>query len=638
MARFSVEAVFKAIDKITAPVSKMANKIQIFTGGVERGMRKVNRRVDSFLGGMRRAGTVAVIGLALVAGAMGDVIRTGARFEQQIVIAAQKMGDGIEKGSKKFRELEAAARKAGRTTEFTATQSAEALKFLAQAGFDADQAIAALPRVIDFATASETDLATATRIATKSMGAFQILQGSAIEKMQNMARVTDIMVKTSNSANTTLEEMFDAIRNGAAVARKANASIEDTALIIAALADVGIDAAAAGVGIRQIMLAIGAPTSDAARVMGRLGVQTRETIDGVVHMRKPIAVLKDFSKAMKKIDPGNRLPILEAVFGRRAAAKAIGLIDQADSAIDELAARLKNYQGTTERVAARNRDTVIGSFKELVSAIESVKLSIFEADRGPIKDILVSMTKWVRANEELIASNIGGFFKTIRDNWPFIVKVSKAFAVLVVVVGSLIIALKTVIAVMTVVNLVMAANPVGLIATAISLLIVLLFAAAIAVIFFSKELTAWWDNLGIGWKIIIGLIGGPLFLLTIAAAKLKESWSDIKWFFGTVFDVVIVKAEKLLELLNSIASMNPAAILGNLSAVLSSEDENEPEKIEFGRDPRIQTVGPAARAAMVKSTTERQISELTIRDETGRAELTKGVLGSALTLMSSGAF
>ena len=112
------------------------------------------------------------VALGLAGGAaFTKIAATGASFEQTITNASAKFGE-FNKESQTFISLQSKAKEVGASTEFAATQAAEGLQFLGEAGFTAEQAIATLPAVTDLATNGQMDFAGATMIATKSLGAF----------------------------------------------------------------------------------------------------------------------------------------------------------------------------------------------------------------------------------------------------------------------------------------------------------------------------------------------------------------------------------------------------------------------------------------------------------------------------------
>ena len=153
MKRFSVEAIFKAIDRVTQPVRKMESAVGRFTDSTRRGLKSFDGKLTRINQGFKKLATSALVAGAVIGSLGADTIKTGAQFEQSIVNAAAKYGDLAKKGSETYLALEDAARLAGRTTEFTASQSADAINELAKAGFNAQQTISALPKVIDLATA-----------------------------------------------------------------------------------------------------------------------------------------------------------------------------------------------------------------------------------------------------------------------------------------------------------------------------------------------------------------------------------------------------------------------------------------------------------------------------------------------------
>ena len=170
-SRFSISAIFKGIDKISQPVNRMANRVKKFTQTADRQIKKLG---NSFQGlgeiAKKATKTVAVVGIAGMTFGLAEASKAAVGFEQTMVNAAAKFGPEIQKGTKDFQLLSEAARKTGKETEFTAVQSAQALNFLAMAGFNAKQSIAALPGVVDLATAAQVDLAMATDIATDTLG------------------------------------------------------------------------------------------------------------------------------------------------------------------------------------------------------------------------------------------------------------------------------------------------------------------------------------------------------------------------------------------------------------------------------------------------------------------------------------
>lgn len=591
--RFSVEAVFKAVDRITAPINRMQNRLGKFTRAASRDLYRINRQVDRMVGGLKKVAIAGTAAMALTGAAMADVIGTGADFEQTMVSAAVKFPGEIRKGSEAFKQLEDTARRVGGTTEFTATQAANGLNYLAMAGFNAEQSIAALPGLVNLATAGQVDLATASDIATDSLGAFNLMTKDAAQLQTNLARVSDVLALTSVRANTDIETMFEAIKDGAPVATAAGASVETIATMIGTMANAGIKGTRAGTALKNIFLSLSAPGSAAAKVMQRLHVKTTDASNGV---RDAIAVFQDFTRATAELPEAQKMQAFDAIFGKIPIAAAINLTNAADSMVD-FRKELEAGTGTTEKMASVMRDTLQGRLKSLSSAIESVKLRLFGMTSGPLSDVVDRMVAWTRANEDFIATKIGDVILSIVNNFDEIVATLKKIGVGLAIFMGLSAILKTFIAVMTAVNLVMALNPVGLIVLGV----VALIAAFTALVVWVDDVAGSFDKL----PGIIRVILAPLELLIKAIKFVKDNWGAVS---------------------------GAASALGSFLGFGGGSDTQQATAAP-------QMVSPQERTARsVEESRTTSTSEVTIKDQTGRAEVTQGRLGPGLQLTHTGAF
>ncbi|MEE8574112.1 MAG: phage tail tape measure protein, partial [Thermodesulfobacteriota bacterium] len=340
--RFSVEAVFKAVDKVTAPITRMQNSVGKLTRSMRNNFDKLNRSVDKFGGGIKRGAIAATAALALTSGAMANVISTGAEFEQTLVSAAAKFPGEVRKGTEAFKELEDAARKTGATTEFTATQSAQALNFLAMAGFNAEQSVSALPGVVDLATASSTDLATATDIATDALGAFGLMTKDTAQLQTNLSRVGDVLLKTSVTANASVVQLFDSMKKAAPIATAAGVSMETVAALMGVMANAGIKAEKSGTAVANMFLNLTAPTSRAQKILRKLGLQLKNT-DG--SLRDVPALIDDLNKSMTSFADPQKLAILEQLFGREGLAGVATVVAGGGKALREYRKELEGATG-----------------------------------------------------------------------------------------------------------------------------------------------------------------------------------------------------------------------------------------------------------------------------------------------------
>lgn len=400
-ARFTVEAVFKAIDKITAPVTRMGNRVgktlRGINAGVKRvtaGFRKLGKSVGPALGVAGVAGALLAVKMA-----MADVVTVGAEFEQSLVSAGVRFEEPILRGTAAFEKLENAAREAGRTTEFTSNQSALALKFMAKAGFDAQFAIGSLPALVDLATASEQDLARAADIVSDSMAAFNLVTNDAEQNMKNLTRVSDQMVKATNSANLTMEDMFETIKLGSPLATGAGIAMDELIAITARLAQVAIKGSRGGTVLNAMFTKLVDP-----RIQKKLQRLKVEVLDSANNIRPFADILDNMAESLEGVTAAQKAGAIAEIFGVRGTRGILPFLTQGSEELRKLQKQLVNVQGETKMMAAIMRDTTQGAMKEFTSAAESVELTLFKT-AGATESLFESLTGFTRGVDAFITLN-----------------------------------------------------------------------------------------------------------------------------------------------------------------------------------------------------------------------------------------
>lgn len=479
--RFEISTIFKGIDRMSAPLTRMQRKVNEFTRNAQVKFNKLNSITGGF-GKSLALGAVAAVG-GFTAG-ITKATMAGVDFEQTLVNAAAKFPGGIKKGSAEFKILQGAAMKAGAETEFTATQAAEALNYLAMAGFDAKSSVAALPGVINVATAAQTDLGTATDIVTDALGAFNLNSKDPLVLAKNLQKVSDVMVKTTVTSNTNMEQLFETLRKGAPVATQAGASIEEVNAAAGVMANAGIKGELAGTAIANMFLNLSAPVGQGAKVIKALNLRFKDSKGAL----KPLNQLIDeFNKKTAKLTKTQKTAAIQAVFGREGLAGINALLVAGGPAFQQYVEDLQKSTNATNDMANTMRDTTRGSLNNLTSAIESVSIKLFSMTGGPIKQVIDGMTDWVRANGEFIAQDIGRFVLKVADNFEQIWFWIKA-------IGTVVGVLWAVGKALAFINLVMMANPFVLVGVAIALLILALVLYRKQIAQFAKDVDEWFSG------------------------------------------------------------------------------------------------------------------------------------------------
>jgi len=468
--RFSVEAIFKAVDRVSAPVSRMQKNVHGVTNKLDRGFKRANAGLNTLGRKVRGVAIAGAVGVGIMGAAAADVVNTGAQFEQTLVNAAAKFGPAVTRTTDEFKALEAQARETGATTEFTATQAAEGLNFLAMAGFNAQQSIAALPGLVDLATAAQVDLGRASDIATDTLGAFGLTSENAAEQAANLARVNDVLAATTTSANVDMEQLFETIKLAGPVAKNAGASIESFSAMAGLMGNAGIKASVAATTLKNAYLNLADPTDKQLTRLKDLGVKLE---DNNGDMRSMADIVGDVAAGLEGMGTKQRTAALATLFGKRAVAGMTKLVDLGSDRIKEYTAGLSDVDGRAKQMADTMRRTMQGRFKTLNSVVESVKLSLFKTG-GALEGFIEKLTngvrtidKWVQANQALITQKVDAFFKTVTKGIRWIVDNRKNIMRVTAVIAGLVLGFKVLAGVVAVVNTLMAANPAVLITLAV---------------------------------------------------------------------------------------------------------------------------------------------------------------------------
>lgn len=561
--RFSVEAVFKATDRITAPITRMQNRVGKFTRSMNRGFRTLNSTVGRFAKSVKRASLAFAASIGIVGIALTKVIGTGADFEQAIT----NVGAVALKTRDQIKPLENLALKLGRTTKFTATQAAGAMEIMSRAGFKVNEILNATPAVLAAAAASGLEIADVADVVSNA------LKGMGLEANQ-AANVADVLALASSKTNSSIGSLGESLKNVASTARQLDIPLTDTVAAIALLQDVGLDASVAGSAFNVMLTKMAAPTTSITKKMRRFGISFKDAKGDMLPLQK---VLQQLNVASKKAG-GNfdKVAFLAELVGLRGqkAASNLGLLFETGK-LDKLIKQLEKAGGSAKKMAAIRMDTLKGSLLLLGSAVDAVKVKIFDLQDTALKGVVDKMTAWVGVNEQIIATNIAEFLVLVVDNLD---KITVALGDILTGVGALIalsIALKGIAAVIALINVLVAANP-----------IVLLILAAVAAV-----------------ALLTGALDPVIELISNIGSGIKNAFSAVSGLFN----------------------------------IFGGDDDEE--KAIAKSNAATQTISPqdrVARSVEESRTTER--AELTIRGETDRVKISNKKLASMIKVQPSGAF
>lgn len=233
-------------------------------------------------------------------------ISVGMDFESGMSQVAATMGmttQEIAGGSEAYTKLENAAKEAGNTTRFSATQAAEALNYMALAGYDADKAVETLPTVLNLAAAGGMDLATASDMVTDSMSALG-------DKAGTTESFVDKMAKTSQKSNTSVQQLGEALLTVGGTAKSLAGGVTEANTVLGIFADSGTKGAEGGTALRNVILSLTAPTDTAKKKMQELGL---EVFDANGNMRPLNETFQDLNGILGDMTQGEQTEVLNTI-------------------------------------------------------------------------------------------------------------------------------------------------------------------------------------------------------------------------------------------------------------------------------------------------------------------------------------
>lgn len=279
---------------------------------------------------------------------------------------------------KDFEKLTALARKMGAETKFSASESAEALKYMGMAGWDTQQMTAGLEPILNLAVAAGTDLATTSDIVTDALTAFGL-------KAEDTAHFTDVLAQASNSANTDVVGLGEAFKYVAPVAGSLGYSVEDVSLALGTMANAGIKGAKAGRALSTSIMRLGSPTAEMSGALSQLGVSLTDSEGKMLPLR---TVLEQLRGSFKGLTEEQQLAYASAIFGKDAASSMLPILNASQSEWDKLAGSIDNAEGATKRMRDIMEDSLGGDFDKLKSAAEGALLDIFDIIEPTVRNIM----------------------------------------------------------------------------------------------------------------------------------------------------------------------------------------------------------------------------------------------------------
>lgn len=334
-------------------------------------------------------------------------VGVGSDFESGMTLVAATMGittEEIAAGSEEFDKLQKAAKEAGATTQFSATQAAEALNYMALAGYDADKSIETLPTVLNLAAAGGMDLATASDMVTDSMSAL----GDAAGTTESFV---DKMAKTSQKSNTNVQQLGEAILTVGGTAKNLAGGVVEMNTVLGIFADNGVKGAEGGTALRNVILSLTAPTDKAKKQMEALGLQV---FDANGNMRPLNETFNDLNGILGTMTQGEQTEVLNSIFNKVDLKSVNALLANSGERFDELSGYISDCDGAAADMAATMNDNLQGKVTILKSGLEGLGIAAYEKFKTPLTNAVENITEVIgQLQTDLTDGSLSGALEKI---------------------------------------------------------------------------------------------------------------------------------------------------------------------------------------------------------------------------------
>ena len=307
-------------------------------------------------------------------------VSAGMDFDSSMSQVAATMGKTVNEVS----DLRAFAQEMGRATAFSATESANALNFMALAGYDAETSMQMLPNVLNLAAAGGIELATASDMITDSQSALGL-------SLDETSVLVDEMAAASSNSNTSVAQLGEAILTIGGTAKKLRGGTTELSTLLGLLANNGIKGAEGGTALRNMMNSLISPTADASAMLENLGISL---YDSEGNMRSLNDVFLDLKSGMDGMaTQAERDQVLTTLFNARDLKSVEAILSGVGDGYDDLSRKIANSAGAAQKMADVQLDNLAGDVTLFQSALEGVQIAISDRLTPVLRDGVQTATK-----------------------------------------------------------------------------------------------------------------------------------------------------------------------------------------------------------------------------------------------------
>lgn len=348
-------------------------KIVIETGldtkGIETGLKKVSSIAKTGI-----ATTVtAISGMSTaLAGVAGYSIKVGSSFEAGMSKVQAVSGASNEQ----LQRLSDKAKEMGATTKFSATEAADAMNYMAMAGWKTEDMLNGIDGIMNLAAASGEDLATTSDIVTDALTAFGL-------SASDSTHFADVLAAASSNANTNVSMMGETFKYVAPVAGSLGYSAEDCAVAIGLMANSGIKASQSGTALRSMFSRLAKPSKEVKEAMEKLNISLT---DSHGNMKSLDTLMGDLRNSFSGLSESEKAEMASSLAGQEAMSGLLAIVNASDADFNKLKDAIYGADGASAKMAETMQDNLKGKITITKSTIEGLGIKIYEEIEDPMKE------------------------------------------------------------------------------------------------------------------------------------------------------------------------------------------------------------------------------------------------------------
>ena len=348
-------------------------KIVIETGldtkGIETGLKKVSSIAKT---GIATAVT-AISGMSTaLAGVAGYSIKVGSSFEAGMSKVQAVSGASNEQ----LQRLSDKAKEMGATTKFSATEAADAMNYMAMAGWKTEDMLNGIDGIMNLAAASGEDLATTSDIVTDALTAFSL-------SASDSTHFADVLAAASSNANTNVSMMGETFKYVAPVAGSLGYSAEDCAVAIGLMANSGIKASQSGTALRSMFSRLAKPSKEVKEAMEKLNISLT---DSHGNMKSLDTLMGDLRNSFNGLSESEKAEMASSLAGQEAMSGLLAIVNASDADFNKLKDAIYGADGASAKMAETMQDNLKGGITILESTTEGLGIKIYEEIEDPMKE------------------------------------------------------------------------------------------------------------------------------------------------------------------------------------------------------------------------------------------------------------